>query len=117
MSVAVPASSGQVAIYSYPFKSLDFRGIAFANPQIAITESTGPNCDGKTSHGTIIKKPNDGNIEDHDYRDHNLSANVGSSRCYGGSDITLGAAEFRHLHVLFSFKENMLYITPADVGK
>jgi hypothetical protein len=34
--------------------------------------------------------------------------------CLGGSDVSLGTNELKQLHLYFAFKEQVLYVTPAD---
>jgi predicted aspartyl protease len=85
---------GSSIIYRHTFKSLDFEGIAVANPVVDIIPDL--------EHGRIGRPPPTGT------RINDPAAEQGLP------DMMIGMDILRHLHLYIAYKEQKLYITPAS---
>jgi len=88
---------GKVAAYSHRFKSLALEGIAVSNPKLTLLPDL---MRGK------LANPHD-NLEG-DTRIANQEVETGLG------DMILGMDILRHLHVYIAYKEQKLYLTPAN---
>jgi len=85
---------GSSIIYQHTFKSLNFEGLAVANPAIDIIPDL--------EHGQIGRPPPTGT------RINDPGAEQGLP------DMMIGMDILRHLHLYVAYKEQKLYITPAS---
>jgi hypothetical protein len=89
-------------IYRYPFKSLAADALTIANPAIFVRgEAPRPECD--KGHIVYPEHPPMHSTEQPLY-----------VRCFGGADLFLGMSVLSKLHLYFSSKEQVLYLTSAD---
>ncbi len=82
-------ASGSV-LYDHAFQSLAVGGITLRNPAIRIVDDT------KTSPCRLSQKP---------------------MECFGRSDVEIGLAQLKALHLYFAFGEKKLYATAAGAHK
>lgn len=94
MTLATSAPAGASSVYRYPFKLLGAGGVSIGNPKILLYP--------QKSECTTKRK---------------YISGVEYSRCFGGSDVYIGLAEMRQLHLYFAFDEKKLYITAADAHR
>jgi len=90
-------------VYSYPFKGLAADGLTVTNPLIRVVEEAPrPDC---TGHQTL------------QFPEHPPLHSTEQPRlatCMGGLDVVLGYSVLSKLHMYFSIKEKLLYLTGAD---
>jgi hypothetical protein len=80
-------------IYLHTFATLGFDGIAIGHPDIYVLEELGQQAAENSGH---------------------LGSRLGNvSAEYGDVPLVLGMKEMQHLHMFLSYKEQMLYLTPA----
>jgi hypothetical protein len=77
-------------LYDHPFQTLAVGGITLRNPAIRLVDDT------KTSPCRLTQKP---------------------LECFGRSDVEIGLAQLKALHLYFAFGEKKLYATAAGAHK
>jgi hypothetical protein len=88
-------------MYRYAFKSLAADALTISNPAIFVFgEPPRPECD--KGHIVYPEHPPMHSTEQPAY-----------VRCFGGADVFLGMSVLSKLHLYFSSKEQLLYLTPA----
>lgn len=90
-------------IFRYPFKSLTADGLTVSNPAITVLDE--PPADDCSGHLKIVQ-PTSSRIP--------TAEQPGESTCTGGGDVLLGYSVLSKLHMYFSLKEKLLYLTAAD---
>lgn len=85
--------------FSYPFKKLTAGSFAFNEPDISIV--------GDDPYKECRKAPPPSDVAER-------FPEYAGINCYGGSDVNLGLAELRQLHLYFSLSDDVLYFTNAD---
>jgi hypothetical protein len=108
--VSVRGDKGIPVSYRYPFKTLSADGVTIGNPKIDV----------KPNLNDCLPDPIFGvaSAPDGLYRRPTDTSNIDTVKsCLGESELTLGLAEIRKLHLYFAFKEKMLYVTPASTPR
>lgn len=91
-----------IKIYKYPFKTLGTEDLKIGNPAIRVVAlPPGPDCSGHTK----VVDPVASRLP---------SETPGAFTCYGGGDLVLGYSILSKLHMYFSMKEKLMYLTGAD---
>jgi hypothetical protein len=90
-----------VNVYRYPFKSLGTEDLKIANPAISVVEQRGKDCGG-------LRR-----VEFPDPTHGQTSETQQLGACYGGAGLSLGYSVLSKLHLYFSIKEKLMYISGA----
>lgn len=88
-------------MYHYPFKSLGTEELKISNPPIAVLDARDKNCSGYQM--VDFSDPS---------HQHTIEAQQLAS-CYGGAELSLGYSVLNKLHMYFSIKEKLMYISGA----